>query len=70
MLRNYIHLEMVRFEKKFDVSFVIDPDGVISSLVLGEMDEADLDAYVQKARDEAETRAGAPVAVTIRRFGT
>src|SRR5690606_31951262 len=26
MLRNYIHLEMVRFEKKFDVSFVIDPD--------------------------------------------
>ena len=54
----------------YPMTFVIDPDGVISSLVLGEMDEADLDAYVQKARDEAEARSAVPVAVTIRRFGT
>ena len=37
----------------YPMTFIINPDGVISSLVVGEMDEHDLDAYVQKARAEA-----------------
>lgn len=51
----------------YPMTFVISPDGVISSLVLGEMDEEDLDAYVEKARNDAEVRAQQPLAIFNRR---
>lgn len=52
----------------YPMTFIIAPDGIISSLVIGEMDEDDLDAYVQKARDEGEARLHAPLAIIHRRF--
>ena len=52
----------------YPMTFIIAPDGVISSLVIGEMDEDDLDHYVQKARDDAEGRKLAPMAMHIRRM--
>lgn len=52
----------------YPMTFVISPDGVISSLVLGEMDEDDLNSYVQKARDDAEARSIAPIAMDVRRL--
>lgn len=52
----------------YPMTFVISPDGMISSLVIGEMDEDDLDSYVNKARDEAEARSGERIAINHRRF--
>lgn len=52
----------------YPMTFVISPDGIISSLVLGEMDEEDLDAYVEKARDDAEARSNQPIAIIHRRI--
>ena len=52
----------------YPMTYVISPDGVISSLVLGEMDEDALDSYVQKARDDAEARGTLPVAINLRRY--
>lgn len=52
----------------YPMTFVISPDGVISSLVLGEMDEEDLDHYVQKAREDAESVVRQPMAIDHRRF--
>lgn len=52
----------------YPMTFVISPDGIISSLVIGEMDEEDLDNYVNKARDEAEARSGERIAINHRRF--
>lgn len=50
----------------YPMTYVIGPDGVISSLVIGEMDEADLESYVQKARDDAGTGTATPQAIDIR----
>ena len=52
----------------YPMTFVISPDGIISSLVIGEMDEDDLDHYVQKAREDSEARTVQPVAINHRRF--
>lgn len=52
----------------YPMTFVISPDGIISSLVIGEMDEEDLDHYVQKAREDAEARISQPVAINHRRY--
>lgn len=52
----------------YPMTFVISPDGVVSSLVIREMDEDDLDAYVDKARNEAEARSTAPIAMSVRRY--
>lgn len=52
----------------YPMTFVISPDGVISSLVIGEMDEEDLDTYVRKAREDSESRLKSPVAINHRRF--
>jgi peroxiredoxin len=38
----------------YPMTFIIDPEGNISSLVVGEMDVEDLDAYIEKARTGAE----------------
>lgn len=51
----------------YPMTYVIGPDGVISSLVIGEMDEADLETYVQKARDDAATGTATPQAITTNR---
>lgn len=51
----------------YPMTFVISPDGVISSLVLGEMDEDALDAYVEKARNDAEAGTHLPMAIHQRR---
>lgn len=52
----------------YPMTFVIDANGVISSLVVGEMDESDLDSYVQKARDAAESASPKTLAIHHRRF--
>lgn len=52
----------------YPMTFVISPDGIISSLVLGEMHEEDLEAYVEKARNDAEARSNAPIAINSRRI--
>lgn len=52
----------------YPMTFVISPDGIISSLVIGEMDEEDLERYVQKAREDSEARLLLPVAIDHRRF--
>ena len=51
----------------YPMTYVIGPDGVISSLVIGEMDEDDLQSYVQKARDDAATGTATPQAIDARR---
>lgn len=51
----------------YPMTYVISPDGVISSLVIGEMDESDLESYVQKARDDAGTGTATPQAMDTRR---
>lgn len=50
----------------YPMTYIIDPDGVISSLVVGEMDEEALDSYVQKARDGSSASAPAPMAIDRR----
>lgn len=52
----------------YPMTFVISPDGVISSLVLGEMHEEDLEAYVEKAREDSEARSHQPIAINNRRL--
>lgn len=53
----------------YPMTYVINPEGVVSSLVIGEMDEDDLDEYVQKARDEVSQGAdSAPMAMYARRW--
>lgn len=52
----------------YPMTFVISPDGVISSLVIGEMDEDDLETYVNKARDDAEMRSAGLLAMDVRRL--
>lgn len=38
----------------YPMTYVIDPDGNISSLIVGQMDTDDLASYIQQARDGAE----------------
>lgn len=45
----------------YPMTFVISADGVISSLVLGEMHEEDLEAYVEKAREDSEAHSHTPI---------
>lgn len=51
----------------YPMTYIIGPNGVVSSLVIGEMDEDDLAAYVQKARDEANEAPSTPQAIHNRR---
>jgi peroxiredoxin len=51
----------------YPMTYVISPNGVVSSLVIGEMDEADLENYVQKARVDAGTGSSTPQAIENRR---
>ncbi len=51
----------------YPMTYVISPDGVVSSLVIGEMNEADLENYVQKARDDAGNGSSTPQAFDRRR---
>ncbi len=37
----------------YPMTYIIDPDGNISALVIGEMDESDLQGYIDQARDSA-----------------
>lgn len=50
----------------YPMTYVISPNGVVSSLVIGEMDESDLANYVQKARDDAGTGSSTPQAIDNR----
>jgi hypothetical protein len=51
----------------YPMTYIISPNGVVSSLVIGEMNEDDLASYVQKARDDAQESPGTPQAIHIRR---
>ncbi len=37
----------------YPMTYIIDSDGNISALVIGEMDESDLQGYIDQARDSA-----------------
>lgn len=50
----------------YPMTYIINPDGVISSLVVGEMDEEALDSYVQKAREGSTSSVPAPMAIDRR----
>lgn len=52
----------------YPMTYIISPDGVISSLVVGEMDEDALDTYVKKARDDSAARLPSPLAINHRRI--
>ena len=51
----------------YPMTYIISPNGVVSSLVIGEMDEDDLTSYVQKARDDASAAPTTPQAIHTRR---
>lgn len=51
----------------YPMTYLISPNGVISSLVIGEMDEDDLATYVQKARDDALAATPAAQVIDVRR---
>ncbi len=51
----------------YPMTYIISPNGVVSSLVIGEMDENDLKSYVQKARDDASEAPSTPQAFQSRR---
>lgn len=52
----------------YPMTYIINPDGVVSSLIIGEMDEHDLDNYVQKARGEVSLQVPAPMAIDRREY--
>lgn len=52
----------------YPMTFVIDPNGIISSLVIGEMDEEDLQSYVEKAREDGRANSSGPIPINHRRF--
>lgn len=51
----------------YPMTYIISPNGVVSSLVIGEMDEEDLASYVQKARDDGNATPASPHAFDSRR---
>lgn len=51
----------------YPMTFFVDPAGNISSLVVGEMDESDLESYVEKARGEGAVAPAAPLVMDHRR---
>ncbi|MCA9834045.1 MAG: TlpA family protein disulfide reductase [Thermomicrobiales bacterium] len=53
----------------FPMTYIINPDGMVSSLIIGEMDEDDLDSYVQKARGEVTMTLPAEMAIDRREIG-
>lgn len=53
----------------YPMTYVINPEGVVSALVIGEMDEDDLDEYVKNARDEVSgTGVFSPMAMHTRKW--
>lgn len=52
----------------YPMTFIINPDGIISAVVIGELDEKQLDDFVNAARDEVKTNAhDSPMVIENRR---
>ncbi|MCO5218263.1 MAG: TlpA family protein disulfide reductase [Thermomicrobiales bacterium] len=51
----------------YPMTYIISPDGIVTRLIIGGVDEDDLETLVQEARDHASANAAAPMAIDNRR---